>query len=298
MVLDKEQRFKYRHCYRRFTEHSSESLTEPRMRRASSSSSDSLPDLIPIPSKKSIPHPTIESILQNFLISMAEITFDHINTSDVIDFYLGKMEMFPWPKLFINVQYFHSQMENFAQKLAFINLFSDASERLKEAQSLYLNYILAKFLTAKSGQDQLWWLFDGHLNDIMLEKDILPSKKAQSIVRAVSIRETYSYFTLFIGPKSADDLFRGLELVNSFEFPSALNGLLGQYFLLHKELKIPKENLEGSSKQESQILERLTTDIESMILSETQQFGKKIDRSDLNTLCQCLIRQAELVNFS
>ncbi len=145
MVLDEIQRFKYRHCYRKQpranayssyeghqgSTHDKVHENQPEEVRRLSSSDDSMPGLIPIPSSKlQIPQPTVEDIQQKYLISMQEMKFDPCLTKDLLEYHLQRRDSYPWNKLFLHFKVFGSQLDSFARNLDSFQLCSE--ERLSK----------------------------------------------------------------------------------------------------------------------------------------------------------------------
>ena len=90
-------------------------------------------------------------------------------------------------------------MDNFASKLENFQSLSDIDIRQTNGKNLYLNYIFARYVTAETVEEQLWWLFDG----LDSQKSQISEQDAESSSRVVQTKEVLTYFSNFLGRDSS-----------------------------------------------------------------------------------------------
>ena len=109
------------------------------------------------------------------MISMAQLKFDESNVKDLLNFHThGSLpEGYPWEALLNHLQRYKDQMAKFAAQMPYFQQIT-CEELVTKATELFIQYLLARYILATDGQCQLWWLFDGHLEEIFNgEKDRL-----------------------------------------------------------------------------------------------------------------------------
>ena len=106
---------------------------------------------------------------------MAQLKFDESNVKDLLNFHThGSLpEGYPWEALLNHLQRYKDQMAKFAAQMPYFQQIT-CEELVTKATELFIQYLLARYILATDGQSQLWWLFDGHLEEIFSgEKDHL-----------------------------------------------------------------------------------------------------------------------------
>ena len=106
---------------------------------------------------------------------MAQLKFDESNVKDLLNFHThGSLpEGYPWEALLNHLQRYKDQMAKFAAQMPYFQQIT-CEELVAKATELFIQYLLARYILATDGQSQLWWLFDGHLEEIFSgEKDHL-----------------------------------------------------------------------------------------------------------------------------
>ena len=109
------------------------------------------------------------------MISMAQLKFDESNVKDLLNFHThGSLpEGYPFEALLKHLQRYKDQMAKFAAQMPYFQQIT-CEELVTKATELFIQYLLARYILATDGQSQLWWLFDGHLEEIFNgEKDRL-----------------------------------------------------------------------------------------------------------------------------
>ena len=112
-------------------------------------------------------------LLQAFLLSLAQLKFDTKNATGLLNYHTkvnSAPDQFPWNCLIQHLCFYSDQLRDFANSLAQFqslstNLSNLKEKMLKNSCEMYLNYIFAKYILSTNGIDQLWWLFDGHLEN-------------------------------------------------------------------------------------------------------------------------------------
>ena len=95
-----------------------------------------------------------------------------------------------------------AHFDNFVSKLDNFQSLSDIDMWQTNGRNLYLNYIFARYATAETVEEQLWWLFDG-----------LDSQKCQisrhdaEHSRVIQTKEVLNYFGNLLGQDSSE-IFR------------------------------------------------------------------------------------------
>ena len=110
-------------------------------------------------------------LLQAFLLSLAQLKFDTKNATELLNFHTkvkSSADQFPWNCLIKHLCFYSDQFKEFANSLPEFQSLSSNLVNLKEKMlenscEMYLHYIFAKYILSTNGIDQLWWLFDGHL---------------------------------------------------------------------------------------------------------------------------------------
>ena len=109
------------------------------------------------------------------MISMAKLKFDESNVEDLLTFHTqGSIpDGYPWEALLNHLNRYKDQMAKFAAQMPYFQQIT-CEELITKATELFIQYLLARYILATDGQNQLWWLFDGHLEEIFSgEKDHL-----------------------------------------------------------------------------------------------------------------------------
>ena len=107
------------------------------------------------------------------MLSLAQLKFDTRNATELLNYHTkvnSAPNQFPWNCLIQHLCFYSDQFKDFANSLAqFQSLSSNLSnlkeKMLKNSCEMYLHYIFAKYILSTNGIDQLWWLFDGHLEN-------------------------------------------------------------------------------------------------------------------------------------
>ena len=101
------------------------------------------------------------------MISMAQLKFDDSNVKDLLTFHTHGLlpASYPWEALLSHLQQYKDQMAKFAAQMPHFQQ-DNCEELITKATELFIQYLLARYILATDGQNQLWWLFDGHLEEI------------------------------------------------------------------------------------------------------------------------------------
>ena len=105
------------------------------------------------------------------MLSLAQLKFDTKNATELLNFHTkvkSSPDQFPWNSLIKHLCFYSDQFKEFANSLPEFqslsnNLVNLKEKMLKNSCEMYLHYIFAKYILSTNGIDQLWWLFDGHL---------------------------------------------------------------------------------------------------------------------------------------
>ena len=108
------------------------------------------------------------------MLSLAQLKFDTKNATELLNYHTKvnfSLGQFPWNCLMQHLCFYSDQFQTFAKSLKqFQSLSSNLvnfkkQKMLKKSCEMYLHYIFAKYILSTNGIDQLWWLFDGHLEN-------------------------------------------------------------------------------------------------------------------------------------
>ena len=107
------------------------------------------------------------------MLSLAQLKFDTKNATELLNYHTrvnGSSDQFPWNSLIKHLCFYSDQFKEFANSLPEFQSLSSNLVNLKEKMlenscEMYLHYIFAKYILSTNGIDQLWWLFDGHLEN-------------------------------------------------------------------------------------------------------------------------------------
>ena len=278
MVLDEIQGFEfYRLCHRKEPEKDAENFST-KDHRPTSSSEDSLPDLIPLTCTQiQITLPSMKEIQQKYFTSMTEMQFDPSLTQELLEYHMKLKDTFPWKELFLHFKVYESQLDNFAERLPSHQLFS--RDRLSKGKILYLNYRVAKYLSATSAKEQLWWLFDNQMInfDLRLPEFSWENDKSDKI-RKLSMEESMEFFNRFLG--NSVQVFKNcIQMVEHFKMPRKVNGTLAHYFLF--------QNL-PSDLHRKEMPQELFLEAENILLRQCEENEIPVQRVGLHSIIRAL----------
>lgn len=284
MVLDEIQRVKYRHCYKRKTKYSLS--TDHRSSSVSSEPESSeelpMPDLIPIP-RLSDNSSKVDEILKYFMLTLAEVKFEDASCNQLSQFHQKKACTFPWDFLISHLNAYAAQLRRFAQQITDFQLLPCGDELLDAATNMYMHYILAKYLTATSGSEQLYWLFDGHLEEVF-------NWPENGEVQTLSQAAAFAFLAQRLDPASLDVYIKCIKCITMRDFPKACNGLVAN-FLLYQNYS-PSED--ECNRHRIEDLERQASDL---IISECNNVSINMTRDDLEAFSGSLQLMAHLIDL-
>ncbi len=176
----------------------------------------------------------MEEIQQNYFLSMAQIDMSPVFVESLQEFHTGNKSRLTKQEFREHIFRIASQFKLFAHKQATFCAFSKVDQELLLTRNttLFINYILGRYIGSETGEEQLQWMLDANL----------PQNLSGTRPEKISFNEFNEQLHMFEVQEDDYDFEKGSRIIQETKLIHHCTGLVAHMILYYSDLQMKLEN--------------------------------------------------------